>query len=491
MSSEETKRIGDVCDLINGRAFKPAEWASSGLPIVRIQNLNSPDSEFNHCDFEVKSKYYIDDGELLFAWSGTPGTSFGAHVWNGGRAVLNQHIYRVVPKPDQDINIHFLCLAINQKVNELIGKAQGGVGLRHVTKGVFEDTEIWLPSWDKQCDVVQRHDELSLLQENISSHVDVIPNLLERFRQSVLASAFRGDLTAEWREQNPGVEPASELLERIRVERKRLWIEDYARNLADRAKARAQKKNESFTDKDWQDYYDKKLKVGEKKYEEPEPVDAEAEGLPELPPTWEWVRLELVVVDGPTNGYSPTCGNDAHGSLVLGLGSTSTGQFVLNETTIKTSYETVPLEKNCWIQDGDILVQRGNTLDFLGISALYTGPSGRYVFPDLMMRIKPSPEVSAYFLDASIKRPMVRSYIRDSATGTAGNMPKISQSVVAKMPIPLPPAEEQIAIENLLRRTLTTATSQEQLVDDLSASLSSLRASVLQRAFQSDEDEEQ
>jgi type I restriction enzyme, S subunit len=45
-----------------------------------------------------------------------------------------------------------------------------------------------------------------------------IPKLIEQFRQSVLAAAFRGDLTADWREKNPDIEPASELLKRIRVD---------------------------------------------------------------------------------------------------------------------------------------------------------------------------------------------------------------------------------------------------------------------------------
>ncbi len=49
--------------------------------------------------------------------------------------------------------------------------------------------------------------------------------LLEEFRQSVLAAAFRGDLTADWRAAHPNVEPASELLARIRAERRRRWEE--------------------------------------------------------------------------------------------------------------------------------------------------------------------------------------------------------------------------------------------------------------------------
>ena len=74
-------RIGSAMDLINGRAFKPAEWTSHGLPIIRIQNLNDQTAPFNSCDFEVKEKFQVRDEDLLISWSGTPGTSFGAFVW--------------------------------------------------------------------------------------------------------------------------------------------------------------------------------------------------------------------------------------------------------------------------------------------------------------------------------------------------------------------------------------------------------------------------
>lgn len=88
-------RVGDVLKLINGRAFKPSEWAEEGLPIVRIQNLNKPDAPFNYYEGDLPGKFLLTDGDLLFAWSGTPGTSFGAHIWRGGPAWLNQHIFKV------------------------------------------------------------------------------------------------------------------------------------------------------------------------------------------------------------------------------------------------------------------------------------------------------------------------------------------------------------------------------------------------------------
>ena len=82
-------KLGQAVDLINGRAFKPSDWTPTGLPIVRIQNLNNPLASFNRYDGDVKDKFLIDTGDLLISWSGTPGTSFGAHIWDRGPAVLN------------------------------------------------------------------------------------------------------------------------------------------------------------------------------------------------------------------------------------------------------------------------------------------------------------------------------------------------------------------------------------------------------------------
>src|SRR5690606_26997476 len=90
--------IGEICELLNGRAFKPDDWSnadSGGIPIVRIQNLNDADRSFNYYTGEVGERHTIRSGDLLFSWSGSRGTSFGAHIWNGPKAVLNQHIFKV------------------------------------------------------------------------------------------------------------------------------------------------------------------------------------------------------------------------------------------------------------------------------------------------------------------------------------------------------------------------------------------------------------
>jgi type I restriction enzyme, S subunit len=181
--------IGEICHLVNGRAFKPSDWTEDGLPIVRIQNLNRADASFNHYSGPVEDKFLIRPGELLFAWSGTPGTSFGAHVWSGGRAVLNQHIFKV-EFDEQAIDKRFFAFAINQTLDDLIAQAHGGVGLRHVTKGVFEATPIGLPPLPEQRRIVAKLDQLSARSRAARDHLARTAKLAARAKQAILAAEF-------------------------------------------------------------------------------------------------------------------------------------------------------------------------------------------------------------------------------------------------------------------------------------------------------------
>ncbi|MEH2355713.1 restriction endonuclease subunit S [Nostoc sp.] len=140
----EEEKIGKICQLINGRAFKPTEWSNTGLKIVRIQNLNNETKPFNYYAQPIDARFIINNGEVLISWSGTPGTSFGAHLWNRGEAVLNQHIFRVVLDESKCLKKFFI-YAINWRIEELICKAHGGVGLRHITKKELENVTIPIP----------------------------------------------------------------------------------------------------------------------------------------------------------------------------------------------------------------------------------------------------------------------------------------------------------------------------------------------------------
>jgi len=149
-----TKSLGELCQLINGRAFKPSDWGKEGLRIVRIQNLNDQQKTFNCFSGRYNDKHYIDDGEILLSWSGTPGTSFGCFRWRRGPALLNQHIFKVITK--NGIDGDFFIYAVNSKLDEMIRQAHGGVGLRHITKGKLEAIRLPVPSTDEQRRIVNQ-----------------------------------------------------------------------------------------------------------------------------------------------------------------------------------------------------------------------------------------------------------------------------------------------------------------------------------------------
>jgi type I restriction enzyme S subunit len=147
--------IGQLCELINGRAFKPEDWGDIGLPIVRIQNLNDAQKPFNYFAGSYSDKHLIDSGDVLLSWSGTPGTSFGCFIWDRGPALLNQHIFKVKVR-EQLVLPEFFVHGTNSRLDEMIGLAHGAAGLRHITKAKLEQIELPLPPIDEQRRIVGR-----------------------------------------------------------------------------------------------------------------------------------------------------------------------------------------------------------------------------------------------------------------------------------------------------------------------------------------------
>lgn len=183
-----TTSVGEICDLVNGAAFKPDDWDTTGLPIIRIQNLNDSSKPFNLCSHPMPEKYRVRKGDILLSWSGTPGTSFGCFRWGGPEGWLNQHIFNVRLKPE--IDGEFFIEAINARLAELISKAHGGVGLQHVTKGTLNGVQLPRPPITIQRTFAARVAEIRALEaEQVVSR-----KRLDDLFQSLLHRAFSGNL---------------------------------------------------------------------------------------------------------------------------------------------------------------------------------------------------------------------------------------------------------------------------------------------------------
>lgn len=179
------KTLGTVADYINGRAFKPSEWETSGLPIIRIQNLTNSCASYNYSSKDLEEKYLIHKGDLLFAWS----ASLGAHIWTGTDAWLNQHIFKVIPK--KDINQKYLYYFLKTVTADLCSKTHGS-GMVHITKGPFMNTPVPVPPLSEQERIVAKIEELfSQLDAGVET-LKKIKAQLAVYRQAVLKEAFEG-----------------------------------------------------------------------------------------------------------------------------------------------------------------------------------------------------------------------------------------------------------------------------------------------------------
>lgn len=428
-------RLGEILEMTNGRAFKPTEWVPSGLPIVRIQNLNNRNAPFNYCDAStVAERHLIGDGEFLLSWSGTPGTSFGAFIWDRGTAALNQHIFRC-KQLGCAFSPFFLRLAINSQLDVLIGLAQGGVGLQHVTKGTLEALLLPLPPLAEQHRIVAKVDELMALCDwleaaraqreaardklaaaslarlntpdpdptTFAHHarfaLDTLPALttrpdqIKQLRQTILNLAVRGKLVA----QDPRDEPAAALLKRITFESSR--------------------KRHAITS-----------------------VEQDAEPYP-VPKSWEWSALGYLITAGPQNGISPKATTRTEAPKAITLTATTSGTF--NPIHFKHVEASIPKDSDFWLTDGDLLFQRGNTREYVGIAAIYQGRPNTFLFPDLIMRVRVSPCLDLRFIHLASVSPSARAFFSANASGAQATMPKINQATLVSLPIPLPPLAEQ------------------------------------------------
>ncbi len=169
-----------------------------------------------------------------------------------------------------------------------------------------------------------------------------------------------------------------------------------------------------------------------------------------IPEEWEAGQLGTLISFGPKNGYSGRSGKDARGTPTLSLTATSSGRMILNEETVKHLEETLEKTSGILLKKGDVLVQRSNTLELVGTTAIFDGPCDVYAYPDLLMRMRFKAPETAHWFWRYANSSGGRRYFVSVAAGSTGTMPKLSGDKLRTMPLPLPSLPEQRAIAEAL-----------------------------------------
>ena len=170
----EYVNLGDVATYINGYAFKPEQRGKKGLPIIRIQDLNGNSHDLGFFDGEYPKQVEINAGDILISWSG----SLGVYKWNKGKALLNQHIFKVLFNKIK-IDKEYFCYAMKNSLSVMSQQSHGAT-MKHITKKDFDKVLIPYPSLNTQRKIAQKlnivtelivfyETELSLMEQLIKA----------------------------------------------------------------------------------------------------------------------------------------------------------------------------------------------------------------------------------------------------------------------------------------------------------------------------------
>lgn len=170
----EVKHLSEIGTYINGKAFKPEDWANNGMKIIRIQNLNGS-NEYNYYKNGIEEKYIVRDNDLLFAWSGSRGTSFGPYIWTKGISVLNQHIFKVALEKNVDkLFAYYSLKMITPKIEH---NAHGSAGLVHVTKEELSKFKIGIPK------NINEQEKIAQILSNVDMNIEKTEQAIAKYKQ--------------------------------------------------------------------------------------------------------------------------------------------------------------------------------------------------------------------------------------------------------------------------------------------------------------------
>ena len=443
---------------------------TSGTPLPYLRNINVRWGEVDLTElyempFEDREleRYGLRQGDVLICEGGEPGR---CAVWPGSdrRIMYQKAIHRVRPYGElldgQYLQLHIRDSAMTQELDALFT----GTTIKHLTGTSLAKYVLRLPPLNEQRRIVDKIEALTARSRRAKEALDAVPALLDKLRQSILAAAFRGDLTKEWRAAHPDVEPASVLLDRIRKERRARWEE------AELAKMRA--KGSLPKDDKWKS-----------KYVEPEPVNTD--DLPELPEGWAWATLDTAIVY-LDQGWSPACEASPRTSedewAVMKTTAVQHNRF--DEGENKRLPRELEARPETELRAGDILITRAGPRVRAGVCCRVDSVRPRLMACDKVYRFRVAePIVLGEYIELFLNSPVALDELEQMKTGISESGVNLTQSKFKAMAVPVAPTIEQ-------RRLVELARTSVRVVDDFSAGLveqtellARLDSAILAKAF--------
>ncbi|WP_339170777.1 restriction endonuclease subunit S [Anoxybacillus sp. FSL W8-1294] len=183
-------KLGDICTIKGGYAFKSSEFIKSGIPVVKIANIVGREIDFNEdssflspANLEQYREYVVNKGDILVALSGATTGKFGIYKLDE-IALLNQRVAKIVPKNEQ-VCPKYLFYYMDKLQNKILQKA-GGAAQPNISPKEIAQFTIPLPSIEIQNRISEILDKAQELIDKRKAQIEA----LDQLTQSVFLEMF-------------------------------------------------------------------------------------------------------------------------------------------------------------------------------------------------------------------------------------------------------------------------------------------------------------
>jgi type I restriction enzyme S subunit len=491
MPNWQAARMSDVLLEIQtgpfGSSLHQSDYQKNGVPVINpasIQNERLIPIEkmaVGPTTLERLATFKLHKGDIVMARRGEMGrcavVTEREDGWLCGTGSLILRLASCVSER------YFVLLIGSPFVREYLGGSAVGATMQNLNQSILLNLIVGLPPFAEQNRIVAKVDELMALCDRLEAsrreqetHRDQLtasahhhlnngedteerrtrarffignltrltkrPDQIKQLRQTILNLAVRGKLVP----QTDTDEPVMDLLHRIQAEQKDLL---------------------------------RRRVIKGREYGPASPAD---EAFIEIPQTWQFVFLGKILTFGPQNGISPTASSRPEAPRSITLTATTSGTF--KPEHFKQIEANIPADSEFWIRQGDLLFQRGNTREYVGMAAYYDGEPGQFLYPDLIIKVRPTKSVDLRYIHLCSTAPYARAYFGRNTSGAQSTMPKINHDILVNLPIPLPPFAEQHRIVAMVDELMALCDKLEARLSTAQTETSRLLESVLHHALE-------
>lgn len=430
------------------------------LPIGKLFNIEKGVLQSTKCtpgdydfitaaeDWKTHNEFTHECEALIFAAAASG--SLGRTHYVDGKFTTSDLCYILTPKNDENypLNLSFYHFVFNSLRPSLVAATKSGTSKESINQTNFKNYEIPYFDIELQDFWIDKLKKTLGLKGLLGSELANQQALLKKLRQQILQEAIEGKLTADWRAQNPDVEPASELLKRIAAEKAQLVKE-------------------------------KKIKP-----QKPLPPITVEEKPFDLPQGWEWCRLGDVTISYEAGKSFKCIDRQVSGNEwgVIKTSAVTSAAFVESEN--KYYQEIAPKDQSKKITVGDMVFCRASgSKGLAGKCCIVNNVTKNLLLSDKTPRLRISSLVKDKFIFFHNETEHTGEYYSSLNTGKSTSMNNITKDQLFCKPVPLPPLAEQYAIVTKVENLLALCDQLETQITQSQTHAEQLMQAVLKEAF--------